>query len=80
MAWPRGVRWVAGCGLVLGALVWSAPAQGLRDLVEAALDQRITERVEISERPVRDVLFELEQRTGLHFLLDDLAVEWLPYG
>lgn len=80
VAWPRGVRWVAGCGLVLGALVWSAPAQGLRDLVEAALDQRITERVEISERPVRDVLFELEQRTGLHFLLDDLAVEWLPYG
>lgn len=79
---PPRARWILSTGMTLlcGVAVPPVFAQGLRDLVEAALDQRITQRVEISERPVRDALLELEKLTGLHFVLDDAAVEWLPYG
>lgn len=76
----RWIRAITGLSLLCGVTVPPVLAQGLRDLVEAALDQRITQRVEISERPVRDVLLELEKLTGLHFVLDEAAVEWLPYG
>jgi hypothetical protein len=58
----------------------SAGAQDLRDLVEAALDERITSRVEIEEQPVRAALRELEGATGLRFELDPHAVDWMPYG
>lgn len=55
-------------------------AQEMRDLVAAALDQEITQRIEIDEQPIRAALTGLEQRTGLRFELADQAVEWMPYG
>lgn len=55
-------------------------AQQVRDLVEAALDQKITDRIEIAEQPVRAALAELKTATGLRFVLDERAVEWMPYG
>lgn len=64
-------------GLSAGA---AAAAQGMRDLVEAALDQKIAQRLEISERPIHEALRELEKSTGLRCELHPLAVEWMPYG
>ncbi len=55
-------------------------AQPMRDLVDAALDQKITARVEISERPIREALAELEKTTGLRFAIHEQAIEWMPYG
>lgn len=55
-------------------------AQGLRPMVDAALDQKITPRIEISERPLRDALHALEQPTGLRFELHPAAIELMPYG
>ena len=69
----------AGLFLLL-ALPPVLAAQGLRDLVDAALDMKITQRIEIAERPIRDALSELEKATGLHFELNKSAVEWMPYG
>lgn len=66
--------------LSLAAIVPLASAQGMRDLVEAAIDQQIMQRIEISERPIRDALAELEKPTGVHFALDSTALEWMPYG
>lgn len=77
----RAHRIMPLAGLLLGlALPATVRAQGMRDLVEAALDEKITQRIEISERPIRDALAELEKFTGLHFELHKLAVEWMPYG
>ena len=70
---------LAGLALLL-ILPASATAQGMRDLVEAALDEKITERVEIPARPIRAALAEVTTATGLEFLLDDEAVQLLPYG
>jgi hypothetical protein len=68
-------------GLLLAiALAAGAGAQGMRDLVAAALDEKITQRIEISERPIRDALAELEKITGLHFELHQMAIDWMPYG
>ncbi len=68
-------------GLLLGLTLSAvARAQNMRDLVEAALDEKITQRIEISERPLRDALSELEKVTGLHFELHTAAVDWMPYG
>lgn len=67
--------------LLLGLAVAPAVrAQAMRDLVEAALDEKITQRIEIPEQPIRDALAELEKRTGLHFELHQMAVNWMPYG
>jgi hypothetical protein len=66
--------------LVATALTPTLQAQPMRDLVEAALDQQVTAPIEISERPIREALHELETATGLRFALHDLAVEWMPYG
>jgi len=67
---------------LLLALAMSAPllAQGMRDLVDAALDEKITQRVQISEQPVREALRALEQNTGLQFRVDEQALDWMPYG
>ncbi len=73
------ILWLAGLALV-GTAAPALGAQTMRDLVEAALDQKITERIEISERPIREALAELEKRTGLHFELHRMALEWMPYG
>lgn len=69
----------AGLFLLL-ALPATLAAQGMRDLVDAALDEKIAQRIEIAERPLRDALSELEKATGLHFELDRTAMEWMPYG
>lgn len=52
----------------------------LSGLVESALDQPVSSRIEITERPIRDALRALEGPTGLRFVLDDQAAEWMPYG
>lgn len=59
-----------------GALAF---AQAPRDLVEAALDQPVDE-LTLTERPIRDALREIEQRTGLRFELADEVVNLMPYG
>jgi hypothetical protein len=71
--------WLAALGLGL-ALTATSRGQAMRDLVEAALDEQITQRIEIPEQPIRDALAELEKRTGLHFELHPMAVDWMPYG
>jgi G:T-mismatch repair DNA endonuclease (very short patch repair protein) len=73
--WPRIEALLMA---LAGALV--AVGQPMRDLVEAALDQKVTQRIEISERPIRAALTELEQRTGLRFALHEKALEWMPAG
>lgn len=56
-----------------------ARGQSLRDLLEEALDQKVTE-IEIRDRPIREALAILEQKTGIRFRVDELALERLPYG
>ncbi|MFQ5805761.1 MAG: DUF4974 domain-containing protein [Phycisphaerae bacterium] len=63
-------------GLSLSA---AAFAQVPRDLIEEALDQPIVE-LEIKDTPIRNALAGIEQRTGLHFALDDGVVDLMPYG
>jgi len=75
----RTVSRIAGL-LLVGALPAAVLAQGMRDLVEAALDQKIAQRIEITERPVRDALAELEKTTGVHFEVQTQALASLPYG
>ena len=50
-----------------------------RDLVEEAFDQPISQ-LDIDQVPIRDALSRIEQKTGLQFVLDEDAVEWMPYG
>lgn len=69
----------AGFGLLLmTALAWPAAGQ-TRDLVEEALDQPMAE-LDIEETPIRDALTGIEQRTGLHFVIDQEVVDLMPYG
>ena len=72
----------AACSIALlcGLAAARASAQDLSSLVEAALDQQITSRVEVSERPIREALAGLEEPTGLVFVLSPRAVELMPYG
>lgn len=54
-------------------------AQAPRELVEAALDQPVEEIV-LNERPIREALREIEQRTGLRFELSDDVINLMPFG
>jgi hypothetical protein len=67
---------------LLVVLAGSLPvtAQPMRDLVEAALDQKVAQKIEISERPIREALTALEKATGLHFELAPNALEGMPAG
>jgi hypothetical protein len=65
--------------LLMAELGATASAQLPRDLVEEALDQPLAE-LEIKDTPIRDALARLEQRTGLHFVIDDAVVDLMPYG
>lgn len=78
--WNGRSRRVAGVALLLAAGLSTARAQALRGLVDAALDQQVTKKIEISERPFREGLAELEKATGLRFRLDPQALDWMPYG
>lgn len=65
-------------GLALG------PTAGRGDqvppgLVAEALDQRI-EKLEVESKSIREALGELEQATGLRFVIDDAVLELMPYG
>lgn len=55
-------------------------AQPLREVVQQALDQTIRSRIELPEKPIREALDDLEARTGLRFVLDATAADWMPYG
>lgn len=70
-------RIALGATLCLAASVY---ADDIRNLVEQALDQKITRPIEIAERPIREALAQLEPATGLRFVLDAKAAEWMPYG
>ncbi len=76
---PRALTQLSALAVVL-ALGLTVRADGMRDLVEAALDQNIKQPIEIPVRPVREALAELEKATGLRFTLDDKAIDWMPYG
>lgn len=54
-------------------------AQSPRDLVEEALDQPLAE-LEVKDTPLRDALAQVEQRTGLQFVLDEDVFASMPYG
>lgn len=66
--------------LLVLCFVPGARAQDMRDLVAAALDEKITERIEIGQQRIREALVELEPRTGLRFRLSPQALQWMPYG
>lgn len=56
-----------------------AAAQELEPLVAAALDQTVSD-LRIENRPVREVLAEVEQRTGVRTVVADEVLGLLPYG
>lgn len=65
---------------LIGALLTPlAFGQMPRDLAEETLDQPVAQ-LEIEQTPIRDALAEIEQQTGLHFVLDDAVVDLMPYG
>lgn len=74
----------------IGVFCWAAAVQGagqtmparqdLEGLIEAALDQKITKPIEITDRPIPAALKELGGPTGLEFVIDPAALEWMPYG
>ena len=70
------------CGVVvlLGAGPMAPAGQDMEGLVEAALDQKITTPIEITDRPIREGLKKLGEPTGLTFSINPAALEWMPYG
>lgn len=74
---PRLLLALVLVALLLTPLTW---AQNMRDLIDAALDEQIKQKIEITERPIRDALTELEKATGLHFVLTDQVLDLMPYG
>jgi|GEM_PF-2197406 len=50
-----------------------------RDLIEEALDQPLSALV-IEETPIRDALSQVEQKTGLHFVIESDVIDLMPYG
>lgn len=73
-------RRIAGLALTLALAGSAAHGQALRGLVDAALDQQVTKKIEIGERPFREALAALEKSTGLRFRLNPQALDWMPYG
>ncbi|TWT44832.1 hypothetical protein RAS1_12500 [Phycisphaerae bacterium RAS1] len=71
-----GIRWLALLMLVLAA---RARAQGAAGIVEEALDQVVTQRIEIPEQPLAQAAAALEQKTGLRLAFDKSAFEMMPY-
>lgn len=66
--------------LVLLALARDVRAQAMHALVDAALDQRVSKKIEVRDTPIAEALNALEQPTGLTFDLDARAIDWMPYG
>ena len=67
---------------ILPALMFLAATgygQVPRDLVEEALDQPL-QSLEIQDVQIRDALAQIEQHTGLHFIIDDRVLDLMPYG
>ncbi|MBK8913537.1 MAG: hypothetical protein IPM64_02870 [Phycisphaerales bacterium] len=57
----------------------TALAQELEPLVAAALDQTVS-ALRIEDRPVRDALAVVEERTGVRTIIADEVLALLPYG
>lgn len=58
-----------------------AVAQGsMQDLVDAALNEPVTERIDIPTQPVMTALAALEDKTGLRFAIAEDALANLPAG
>lgn len=74
------MRWTVLAAILAMPLAAMAAVQDMGALVEAALDQQIRTRIEISERPIRDALRDLESFTGLRFAVGPQAIDWMPYG
>lgn len=72
--------WVSGLVVIVLLCAPATAAQDMRDLVDAALDQQVDERIVIEKQPMRDALAALEEQTGLRFALHELAIEWMPAG
>ena len=80
----NGGPWIPASRLVLVVvtvllLLPNALGQLPRDLIEEALDQPIAQ-LEIEQTPIRDALAQVEQQTGLHFVLGEEVVDLMPYG
>ncbi|MBN2446569.1 MAG: STN domain-containing protein [Phycisphaerae bacterium] len=69
--------WLTLAVVVVGTS--SASADQVRDLLEEALDQSVSQ-VRIEDRPLREALAELEEATGVRFELDEGTLELMPYG
>jgi hypothetical protein len=65
---------------VLLALARDARAQSMRELVDNALDQKVTRKIEIKDLPFAEALAALEKPTGLTFEIDSRAIDWMPFG
>lgn len=65
---------------VLLALARDARAQGMRELVDAALDQKVTRKIEVKDQPFAEALAALEKPTGLTFDIDPRVIDWMPFG
>jgi len=77
---PLNLRIRSTLFVLLGVFLPAAAFGQLpRDLIEEALDQPLAQ-LEIKDKPIRDALAQIEQRSGLHFVLDDGVVELMPYG
>jgi hypothetical protein len=74
---------MASAGWLTVPAAWageSGSQEAMEGLVAAALDQRIDDEIEISERPILEALGALEAATGLRFAVDERAIKWMPYG
>lgn len=75
----RPFRSVLAAALIIPLLANQAPAQNTAGLVEEALDQVVTQRIEIPEQPLAQAAAALEQKTGLRLAFDKSVFEMMPY-
>lgn len=61
------------------AISAATAADNIRALLEEALDQTV-ERIRVEDRPLAEALQQLEDGTGVPFVLDDRVLEYMPYG
>jgi hypothetical protein len=74
-----GLRWWQAFWIVTAVGLPVAAAQSMRDLMEEVLDQTGPE-VRIEDQTLPEAFKTLEQQTGLRMVLDEAAVEAMPYG
>jgi len=74
-----GLHWWQAFWILTVAWLPVAAGQSMRDLMEEVLDQ-IGPEVRIEDQPLPEALKTLEEQTGLRMVLDQAAVEAMPYG